>query len=823
VVHLGHRTEGDFRQQVAVKVLRHPGRHPDLVRRFRMERQILADLQHPYIARILDGGVAEGGWPYLAMEYVEGEPITNYCARTGASLETRLELFRAVCEAVHHAHQRLVVHRDLKPSNILVTADGKVKLLDFGIAKLLDDDDVLATMTATGARLFTPDYAAPEQIRGNPITTSTDVYALGVLLYELLAGERPYRLGGRSLGEIERLVCDEDPVPPATAATRPVDDGDTSDRGPADPAARRFRHRLRGDLDTICLKALRKEPSQRYASAHEFAVDLERYTEGLPVKARPATRAYRFERFVRRNRIAAAGTTALVLLSLLFAGYSTVQESRMARARAESQLEAERANEITDLLLGMFEAADPQRDRADTLSVTELLERGVERAAGLDAQPRVQAEIWSVMGRAYRGLGDYERSAELLRRSVERHEDLGIPDRESYVGSLERLGRTLALQRRHDEALQLQGRVLDARREMLGDDHPHTAIALARLAQTHLEAQHYDRAESLSTIALERLRRRPPENPEQVLDAESNLAVLHAQRGDFATAAAIAESVLVHRRALLGDDHVRVARDLHNLAGYTRRLADYDRAERLFRQALAIRRAQLPPTHPWLASTLHNLAIVVDELERHDEAEELYLEALDVRRRAFGDAHPRVASSYANLGVSMSRRGDHDRAIEYLEQGVETLRRAVEPPDASLASALRNLAATYYLAGRLDEARLAADEALEQTTALVGERSTRVGYVQNVRAAIALADGDADEAERLRREAGRIFTEALGEDHPRVAAALHGLGAALAAQDRTTEADSAFARAVRIRRAALGDEHRLTRQSIEALEELRSP
>ena len=543
IVYLARRRDGAFRQDVAVKVLRHPGRHPDLVRRFRIERQILAHLRHPNIARIIDGGVADGGWPYLVMEYVDGEPITEYCASTNASLERRLALFDAVCAAVHHAHQRLVVHRDLKPSNILVTPDGQVKLLDFGIAKLLDAGDqgfdYTVPLTETGLRLFTPDYAAPEQVKGDPITTATDVYALGVLLYELLAGERPYRLQGRRPSDIERIVCEEDPAPPSTTAVRTGADLSTGTTL-VDQRAKRQRSHLRGDLDTICLKALRKEPEQRYASAQDLAADLQRHREGLPVSARPATAGYRFGKFVRRNLLPVGTASVVVVVSLAFATYATVQGGKTERARAVAELEAQKATAVTDFLLDLFRASDPTQDRGDTLSVRELLERGYERVDTMADQPLVQAEVLTVMGRAYRETGRYDRAEDALHRALAIHEDLGIPDRETYVGNLGLLGRTLSRLERFDDALPLQRRVVDEWTALAGAEDPRTAQALGALGETHYDIGEYDTAESLYTRALEVLvtHRASREADVVALRAATSVARTRSPRRSWSSASA---------------------------------------------------------------------------------------------------------------------------------------------------------------------------------------------------------------------------------------------------------------------------------------------
>ena len=383
-VFLGERADGEFEQRVAIKLIQHGT--PGVLRRFIEERRILALLEHPGIARLVDGGLTPSGLPYFAMELVEGEPIDRYCERRGLTLDQRLELFGRVCEAVAYAHRRLVIHRDLKPSNILVTADGQVKLLDFGIAKLLGPAPADETRTFLSA--MTPEFAAPEQIRGAAVSTATDVYALGVLLYLLLTGERPYDLRGKSPAEIERIVCDDPPPRPSTQA----------------PARRR--RALRGDLDLIVMTALQKAERRRYQSPAALAEDLERFRRGEAILARPDSAGYRLGKFVGRHRVA-VGLPALLVAALAGAA------GREGVLRGRAEAEARKAREVEQFLVGVFDVADPNGlETPDGGSVTarELLDRGARRIdSSLAGQPEVQAELRSVLGRVYTNLGLYDR------------------------------------------------------------------------------------------------------------------------------------------------------------------------------------------------------------------------------------------------------------------------------------------------------------------------------------------------------------------------------------------------------------------------------
>ena len=419
-VYLAERADGQFQQQVAVKFIRHGIDSATLRRRFRTERQILARLEHPNIARLIDGGVSDDGLPYLAMEYVEGTRIDAYCDAQHLSTNERLRLFLAVCEAVHYAHQNLVVHRDLKPSNILVTESGAVKLLDFGIAKLLDDKDDATQppvdevpLTRTGMRVMTPEYASPEQVRGEPVTTASDVYALGIILYELLAGQRPYRLSGLSPGEVERIVCDQAPARPSTAVTRAAETGDTRPATPEEISRMRstqpdkLRRRLAGDLDTIVMMALRKDPSRRYGSVGQLSEDIQRHLDGLPVTARPDSVAYRTSKFIRRHWV---GVTAavVVFLSLLGGIATTAWQARVAgqqRQKAEQRFADVRSLASSVL----FELHDAIAELPGSTSARDLLvQRSLEYLDRLAQDAASDTALLVELATAYRRVGDVQ-------------------------------------------------------------------------------------------------------------------------------------------------------------------------------------------------------------------------------------------------------------------------------------------------------------------------------------------------------------------------------------------------------------------------------
>ena len=614
-VYLAERADG-FEQRVAVKLLKRGMDSDEIVRRFEAERQILAELDHPHVARLTDGGTTADDLPYFVMEHVEGEPIDRYCQRHGLTVRRRLELFAKVCAAVHFAHQRLVVHRDLKPANILVTAGGVPKLLDFGIAKLLRPDPrFAATMTAGGHSPMTPLYASPEQLRGRPITTVSDVYSLGVVLYELLSGERPYRFEGLLDDEAARMVCEQDPPRPSAAAKRRGGGGD------------RLRRQLAGDLDTIVMRAMHKDPEHRFRSVEQLADDLDRYLAGLPVRSRPDTFAYRAGKFVRRHSWGVAASAVIAVLVLGFAFTMALQRRQIARANEQIGWQRDRAEEATDFLLEVFSVVDPNRSQGRDLTARQALDEAArqvpERFVG---QPENHARVMDTIGVIYWHLGLHEEALSLLEESLE-------------------------LRRRH-----------------WGDKHALVAESLHNLANAVRDLGDGERAEELMERALAIQRREYPGGHIDLARGLHNLASLLRQQGDLEAAAARLREALAIKRRLLGEEHSDVANSLHLLASVRVGQGEHGEAENLYRRAIAMRRKLDGPVDPGLASTLHNLARLYARLGRGEDALPLAREALAMRRELYGDEDPRLVNCLDTLARSLSAAGDPAAALVYLEQ-----------------------------------------------------------------------------------------------------------------------------------------------------------
>jgi len=731
VVYLAERADGQYQQQVALKLIKRGMDSDAILQRFLHERQILARLQHPNVARLLDGGMTDEGQPYFAMEHVDGRPVTIYCDEHRLGVEARLRLFMNACAAVQYAHQNLVVHRDLKPSNMLVTGTGELKLLDFGIAKVLGGEAREATATELGSRALTPEYAAPEQLRGEPVTTAADVYALGVVLYELLVGRRPHELARGEPDALARLAAAE-PVRPSTAVVREAEANEPATAGggitPAsvsrDRGTRpdRLRRRLAGDLDTICLKALRREPERRYASAQALRDDLERHLTGLPVLARPDTVAYRATRFVRRHRV---GVGAAAAIAMLLVGFSTVTAVQSARIGAQADRiarERDKAEEVKEFVLSLFEVSNPLVEaKGDTVTARGLLERGVERIdEELAGQPEVQAEMLSVIGTAYQELGRFDRARPLLERALTQRREVRGPEHVDVARSLNDLGTLLRLKGDYAAAERLHRESLAIRRKLLGDEHLDVADSLNELGVLLRKQGEHAAAEAFYREALALRRKLQGEEHPEVLTLTNNLAVLLYYKGDYDASEALHRETLALRRRVLGDEHPEVALSLGNLGWGFYEKGDYDAAEPFYREAIAMQRKVLGEEHPYLALNIYSLGMILLRKGEPDAAEPLLREALAMRRKLLGEEHDEVAASLRGLGELHHRRGDLAAAERLTREALDMFRRALREAHPTIAVALVGLARIHIDQGRQGDAEPLLREALRIRLATYG-------------------------------------------------------------------------------------------------------
>lgn len=803
-VFLAERADGRFEQQVAVKLVRSGLLTEETVRRFRAERQILAEVDHPSIARLIDAGVTGDGRPYLVAEHVDGLPIDRYCDRHRLTVGERLELFLDVLDAVHHAHRNLVVHRDLKPANILVTGEGRVKLVDFGIAKLLAEESAGRRKARSGSgtrptrRWLTLPYAAPEQIRGQAVTTATDVYQLGVVLYQLLSGRHPFEEASDGPGDMERAVLETVPARPSMAsrfeAPRDGRPGRPSPR--AEEVARRRATRpgdlwrlLRGDLDAVVLRALRKEPEERYPSARGMARDLTRHLDDRPVAARRATLSYRGRKFVRRHRWGVAAAAAILLLVTGFAVVASFQARRIVRERDRAERALAEARDVTAAVVEILEASDPWKEGlGDAAAAGALLELGVQQVDALDGRPRVQAGLLEALSGVHASLGRLERAEAQARRALAlRRRSLpeGSPER---AASLNALAHVLNQQSRYAEAEELHRRALELQVRELGSDHPRVAETLTLLAN-QLPGQRLAESGELYRRALE-IRRRTF-GLEHPLVARSLRDVGRVARlsGDARRAEeAFREALKIDRRTL-GPDHPKTAMNMVHLADLYRKFGDADpRAEVLLRQALAILRRALGDDHPELLHPMGSLARLLSERGDHADAERLYREALELRRRTFGPKHRSATEGLGMLAEELRRQGRYREAEGLHRQELDILEETVGPAHWLFAGALAGLANVLVDRGELGEAEALYRRAMRIRTEIMGEDHINIGLLQGSLARIYALRGNYAEAESLYQRALDIV---LGQTTPQQPGArrLHSeLAEVYAAWGRSDEA-----------------------------------
>ena len=740
VVWLAQRADGAFEQRAALKLIKR-GMDTDAVQaRFLRERRILARLEHPHIAHLLDGGIAADGRPYFAMEFVDGQPLLDYCADARLGLAERIGLIRQICAAVQFAHGQLVVHRDIKPSNILIAADGSAKLLDFGIAKLLDDSDGGQTATVEGMhRPLTPAYAAPEQLRGEVATTATDIYALGSVLYELLTGQRTLAVSASpTLEEMRQAQQTTDPAAPSRIAAADS------------PVPSRL---LRGDLDTIVLKALQREPARRYATAAALSDDLQRCLAGQPIAARRDHTAYRLRKFIGRHRLGVAAATMGLLLLVAALGLAVWQAQAKAR-------EAQTSQQVTQFLIGLFGGADPTHARGATLTAQDLLDQGTQRLhENVAIDSTVRARLLHTVAVTYTNLGLYDRALPLAQQA-------------------------LALRRAQTDPLELAesqmqvGRILRLKSDYAGAE-PLLREAL-RVRKAHLAS----------------------DDP-AISEAADELGLLLGARGRFADADVQFRAARDTAERHFGAGAIETARYLDDYAANLDDTGKRQDALALYRQALAIREKQLGPDAADVASSLLNLGTHLDESGRYDEAMPLLERALAIRRKIYGDAHPLVG--FAEIGLASVYEDDNRLdAAEKLAQDALTIFRTALPPDHPRISEALNLLVSMRVARR-DYAGAVplAQEVLARFQKTLGEDHPNTLTAKNNLAYALLHSGHFAQAEQLQRDV--LAHQPVENGQPVEPTANENLASTLIAEGKFAEAVSFARRAVEIQKAREGE------------------
>jgi eukaryotic-like serine/threonine-protein kinase len=683
VVYLAERV--DLGSQVAIKILRDAWLSPARRELFAAEQRTLSQLNHPSIARLYDADTSPDGSPFFVMEYVEGVPLTVYCDKNNCSIHGRLRLFRSVSEAVLYAHQHAVIHRDLKPSNVLVKNDETVRLLDFGISKHIESLGDSVDKTITGLRFMTLAYAAPEQIRGEQVGIHTDVYSLGVILYELLAGQLPFDVSNRTPAQAEKILTQAEREKPSAVANRIVRLPQHSDN--VAPASKTEW----ADLDVLCLTAMHTDPQRRYRSVEALIRDIDHYLKGEPLEARPDTLAYRTRKFITRNRQPVAAVAVALTLVVGLVIFFTV---RLAIARNAALADAARTQRIQKFMTNLFQGGDASAGPADNLRVVTLLDRGVQEAQSLSAEPEVQAELYETLGTLYQKLGKLDQANALLNSSLQERKSLYGADGARVAESLVQLGLLRDDQAQLPEAEKMVREGLAMGKRHLPPNHPAVAKATAALGKVLEDRGSYDEAIKTLEEAVRLQSVNGAATPE-VAASLYELASTHFYAGHYDLSESLNERLLSMHRQIYGERHPRVADVLINLGAIKYDLGHYPEAEKYDRQALDIVQAWYGKDNPETASDLTILARALVRENRDDEAVDLLQQSLAIKKRVYGEVHPSVASSLNELGTAALRQGKNDAAEQYFLRMVDIYREVYGEHHYLFAVALSNVASVY--------------------------------------------------------------------------------------------------------------------------------
>ncbi len=695
------------KRQVALKLIRGGMLHSVVLQRFQSERQALAIMDHPAIAKVFDAGATASGQPYFVMEYVEGLPITEYCDQKKLSIKERLGLFIQVCAGIQHAHQKAIIHRDIKPANILVVeVDGKPRprIIDFGLAKTVapaGDGETL--FTQAGAFLGTPGYTSPEQTdpEVQDIDTRADVYSLGVVLYELLTGALPFdsqQLRKQPLDRVLKLLREEEPPSPSTKVST---DGKSSE-GRAEVRgvdSQGLVSLLRGDLDWITMKALERERDRRYGSPHELASDLERYLENRTVLARPASAGYRLQKYIRRNRVGVAVASAAFVLAVAFVVMQGIQLRRITRER-------DRANRITAFMTSMFKVSDPSEARGNSITAREILDKSSkEIETGLSNDPELQSQLMATMGQVYITLGLFQRGKPLLEKAVATGHRVEKTPSRSTLHAMGLLSFLLLRQGQYAEAEKLLRETVEGDRRVIGPENPDTLSATRYLAATLETEGQYAEADKVQRAALETARRAlGPEHWETLLSMNVMANILDDEKR-LAEAEQMYRETLEIQKRTLGPEYPDTLTSASNLAGTLQEEGKLEEAEKLQRETLATRTRVLGAEHPDTMATKLNLGNTLDSEGRFAEAETLYVQTIEVQKRVMGAESPDTLMTMSSLGNTLRSEGRYADAEKLQRQTLEVKRRVLGAEHPETKKAEGGLAATLSASGKFEEAK----------------------------------------------------------------------------------------------------------------------
>lgn len=701
-VFLAKRCDGLYSQTVALKLLRHGMETPDNICRFEKERAILAGLNHPNIAKLIDGGVTKFGLPYLVMEYIDGKPIDEYCDEERLSLKERINLFISVCEAVQFAHNNLVIHRDLKPANILVEKNEHIKILDFGVAKLIEDRlETDFDNDVTSQQVLTPGCAAPEQIKGDSVNTATDTYSLGILLYKLLSGCKPFEFNNLSAFERQELILNEEPKPPSENLNELLTFDQEKIAQKRELSVSRLYNSLKVDLDAIILKSIRKESTRRYQTIDSLVDDLNRYLSNLPVLAHQGNLTYKLRKVVLRNYKAVSVAAAIILILVTFSIFHT---NRITEERNIAQYETLKTAEISSMLFDLFDASSPDQSLGQTITAEELLQQGLNRAEKLDDQPELQAQMFNVIGKVYLKMGALPKAQRLLDNSVEinteiyglKHPEtaLAIADQASLYSAF---GDYPKAERLFDRALNILGNTSATQMINYSDVISEQAYVLRRQGK-------YSEAEEAFRKNYDLLKNQLGESHEKTISAKNSIAVTIFNKGEYEVAENMLREVLAERLEVLGERHPDIAESKNSLGALLMNLGQFKEAEELFKDAYNLRNRILGSDHHKTLLTLNNLGIMQRDQGKFEAAESTFKKVTELKENRFGNFSVSSAISYFSYGEHLLMTQETEKAEEELQKALTIFQEVLGENHSFYARTKMNLGYNYLLTNDLQKA-----------------------------------------------------------------------------------------------------------------------
>jgi serine/threonine protein kinase/tetratricopeptide (TPR) repeat protein len=804
------------KRSVALKIIKLGMDTRQVVARFETERQALAIMNHPNIAKVFDGGATETGRPYFVMELVSGIPITDYCDKHRLTTNERLELFTKVCHAVQHAHQKGIIHRDLKPSNILVVVqeDEPIpKIIDFGIAKATDHRLTERTLfTEQGLLIGTPEYMSPEQaeMSGLDVDTRTDIYSLGAVLYELLVGSRPFDsedLRSKGYSDIQRIIREKEP-PKASTKLSSLGDTRTSiaEHRRTDPNS--LRSELKGDLDWITMKTMAKDRTHRYASASELAADIERHLRYEPIMASPPSVTYRIKKYMKRHKTGVFAAAIVVLALVIGVAGTTVGLVKAKQAEKLAKEEAEAARQVSDFLVDLFEVSDPSEARGNSITAREILDTGADKInRELKGQPLVRARLMNTIGEVYHSLGLYNDAQSLMEEALSIRETSLDPNDPAVAESLSSLGNNFWRKGEFEKARSLHERALEIRRESFGPEHPTIASCLNNLANLLYDEGSYEEAKPVYQSAIEIWEKAYGPEHTDLAKGLNNLGLLTYKMGDYDEARQLLERALAIDEKAYGSEHPELTDSLSNLGMVFKALGKYEEARSHYERSLAIEEKAYGPEHPYITNTLSNLAILYAMTGKFEAARPLFERVLAIDEKALGSDHPKVGSDVTNIGIINAQMGKYERALTYLKRGMAIKEKVLGSEHPTVANDINNLASLMRDMGNPEEARPLIERALAIREKTLGPDHVLVAASLNDLANVLVETGETEGIRPLFERALAIKEKALGPDHADVANILSGFAEFLHKEKHYEKARSMYERALDIQEKALGIDH----------------